>query len=96
MADISQSPDTSHHNQAFPRDPRDWAKREAATDLMTLDELLDRIPVGRSVAYDLARRDKLPVPVIHIGKRLYFSRSALEALLARQHGGGVNTENPER
>ncbi len=83
MEDTHQTLNT--HNRMAASDPRDWGKREAPTGLMTLDELLDCIPVGRSVAYDLARQDKLPIPVIRIGKRIYFSRQALADLLARQH-----------
>ncbi|MHB8084792.1 MAG: helix-turn-helix domain-containing protein [Dehalococcoidia bacterium] len=36
--------------------------------------------IGRSLAYDLARRDELPV--IRFGKRILVSRPALEKMLS--------------
>jgi predicted DNA-binding transcriptional regulator AlpA len=38
--------------------------------------------ISRPVGYELARRDRLPVPVIRIGdRRMVVSRRALEAVL---------------
>lgn len=54
-------------------------------DTMTLDELARRMGISLTVAYELARRDDLPVPVIRVGRRYLFSRHAYEALLAAQH-----------
>lgn len=37
--------------------------------------------IGRTVAYDLARKDALPVPVIRIGRRMVISKRAIDSLL---------------
>jgi predicted DNA-binding transcriptional regulator AlpA len=37
--------------------------------------------ISRPVAYELARRDELPVPVIRLGRRMVVSKRALEAVL---------------
>lgn len=41
--------------------------------------------INRSTAYDLARRDRLPVPVIRLGRRMVVSRRALRQLLDHHH-----------
>lgn len=38
--------------------------------------------VSRPVAYELARRDQLPVPVIRLGRRMVVSKRALEEVLS--------------
>ena len=48
---------------------------------MTIPEFAAVCSISRGLAYDLARRDKLPVPVIKLGKRMVLSRKAVEALL---------------
>ena len=37
--------------------------------------------ISRPTAYELARRDALPVPVIRLGNRMVVSKRALEELL---------------
>lgn len=37
--------------------------------------------ISRPVAYELARRDQLPVPVIRLGRRMVVSKRALEDVL---------------
>lgn len=54
-------------------------------DMITLEELAQRMGVGLTAAYELANQDRLPVPVIRVGRRFLFSRRAYEALLSRQH-----------
>ncbi|MFC1875174.1 helix-turn-helix domain-containing protein [Chloroflexota bacterium] len=48
---------------------------------MTITEFAAVCSISRGLAYDLARRDKLPVPVIKLGKRMVLSRKAVVALL---------------
>lgn len=48
---------------------------------ITIPEFAAATGISKNLAYDLARRDKLPVPVIHLGKRLLLSRKAVLALL---------------
>ena len=50
--------------------------------VMTIPEFARACSISRGLAYDLARRDKLPVPVIKLGKRMVLSRKAVEALLS--------------
>lgn len=50
--------------------------------VMTIPEVAGALGISRGLAYDLARRDKLPVPVIKLGKRMVVSRRAVEALLS--------------
>lgn len=49
---------------------------------MSIEEAALRLGIGRAAAYQAAREDRLPVPVIRIGRRLLVSRAAVEALLA--------------
>jgi len=37
--------------------------------------------ISRGLCYQLARRGELPIPVIHLGKRMVVSRQAIERLL---------------
>jgi excisionase family DNA binding protein len=48
---------------------------------ITIPEAAKALGISRNLAYELARRDKLPVPVIKLGKRMVLSRKAVEALL---------------
>ena len=57
---------------------------------MTIDDLV-RLGFGsRNTLYALARQDRLPVPTISVGKRLYVSRLAVRKLLERIGEGGGN------
>ncbi len=38
--------------------------------------------ISRTLAYELARLDRLPVPVIRLGRRMVLSRRALDQVLA--------------
>jgi predicted DNA-binding transcriptional regulator AlpA len=54
---------------------------------MSIPEAAKAFGISRGLAYDLARRDKLPVPVIKLGRRLVLSRRAVEALLGNSKAG---------
>ena len=56
-----------------------------APDFMSLEELASRMGISVSLAYQLARADRLPVPAIRPGRRFLFSRKAYEELLTGQH-----------
>lgn len=58
---------------------------ETERQTLKIEEAARRLGINRSTAYDLARRDKLPVPVIRLGRRMVVSRQALDAVLAAQH-----------
>lgn len=64
------------HGDAAPRSPR----QPAAT--MTIEEVARVLGLCRSFAYEKARADELPVPVIRVGRKLLVSRQAVERLLA--------------
>ena len=49
---------------------------------MTIPEIAKILGISRGLAYDLARRDALPVPVIKLGRRMVLSRKAVERLLS--------------
>lgn len=55
------------------------------SDTLTLEELAARMGISRTVAYELARADRLPVPVIRVGRRFLFSRPAYERLIGATH-----------
>lgn len=59
---------------------------------MTIPEVARVLGISRGLAYDLARRDALPVPLIKCGRRMVISRRAVEALLeaGKQLGSEVN------
>jgi len=48
---------------------------------MSIPEFARACSISRALAYDLARRNELPVPVIRLGRRMVLSRKAVEALL---------------
>ena len=48
----------------------------------TIPEFARRFGIARSTAYELAKRDALPVPVIKLGRRLVVSREVMDRLLA--------------
>jgi excisionase family DNA binding protein len=58
---------------------------------MTIEEVAAVLGLARSTAYDLAKGDRLPVPVIRAGKRIFVSRRLVERVLAgedvRAHSG---------
>lgn len=57
-------------------------------ETFTIEELAARLGINRSTAYERARRDELPVPVIRIGRRYLVSRKAYEAMMSAQHEPG--------
>ncbi len=57
---------------------------------MSIPEVARVLGISRGLAYELARRDALPVPVIKLGRRMVLSRKAVEALLKAGKQGGSN------
>ena len=49
---------------------------------MTIEEVAAVLGLARSTAYDLAKADRLPIPVIRAGKRIFVSRPLVERVLA--------------
>jgi hypothetical protein len=48
----------------------------------TIPEFALRYGIARSTAYELAKRDQLPVPVIRLGRRMVVSRALMERVLS--------------
>jgi excisionase family DNA binding protein len=59
---------------------------------MTIPEVARALGISRGLAYELAKRDELPVNVLRLGeKRMVVPRLALEELLSnRRDTGGQN------
>jgi predicted DNA-binding transcriptional regulator AlpA len=59
---------------------------------MTIPEFAAACSISRGLAYDLARRDALPIKVIKLGRRMMLSRKAVETLLeaSKKPAGGQN------
>lgn len=57
--------------------------------VMTIPEFARACSISRGLAYDLARRDALPIKVIKLGRRMVVSRAAVEALLSGNSGNGA-------
>ena len=55
---------------------------------LTVEEACDRLGIGRTLGYELARRGELP-GVIRLGRRLLVSRPALDRVL------GLDTSHSE-
>lgn len=49
---------------------------------LTVEEAAARLGISRTLAYELAAADRLPVPTFRLGRRLVVSRVALERALA--------------
>ena len=48
---------------------------------MTIPEVAKALGISRGLAYELAKREELPIPVIKLGRRIVLSRKAVEMLL---------------
>ena len=58
---------------------------DSRPDTMTIDEVAKGLGIHRMTAYELARQQALPVPVIRAGRRLFVSRKAYEAVMSERH-----------
>ena len=57
---------------------------------MTIPEVAIALGISRGLAYELAKRDELPVKVLRLGdKRMVVPRRALEDLLSAKQEGGL-------
>lgn len=55
---------------------------------MNIEAVAKVLGISRARAYQLARNDELPVPVIRVGNRMIVSIRAVEDLLDRKRGDG--------
>ena len=56
-------------------------EHKAEPRTLTIEETARLLGISRTLAYELASTDRLPVPVIRLGRRLVVSRAALERVL---------------
>jgi hypothetical protein len=56
--------------------------QETLRATMTIEEVAAIFGLARSTAYDLAKVDRLPIPIIRAGKRIFVSRALVERVLA--------------
>ncbi len=54
-------------------------------ETLTIAEMAELLGISRTVCYELAARDELPVPVLRVGRQYRFSRRALDELLHSHH-----------
>ena len=54
---------------------------------MTIEEVARALGIDRTTAYALAKEDRLPAPVMRLGRRLVVGRAALERALAGEPVG---------
>jgi predicted DNA-binding transcriptional regulator AlpA len=57
------------------------AHNDVSRETLNIETAGKMLGISRPVAYELARRDQLPVPVIRLGRRMVVSKRALEAVL---------------
>jgi predicted DNA-binding transcriptional regulator AlpA len=55
--------------------------QEISRQTVNIEAAGKMLGICRAVAYDLARRDELPVPVIRLGRRMVVSRRAIDEVL---------------
>jgi excisionase family DNA binding protein len=55
---------------------------DADRSTLTVEEAAARLGISRTLAYELARDGRLPVPVLRLGRRVVVSRMALDRVLA--------------
>jgi excisionase family DNA binding protein len=63
--------------------------------VMTIPEFCLAMKISRTFGYQLAREGKLPVPVIHIGRRLLVSRKAVDQLLESEYVNGGKSDTKQ-
>ena len=53
----------------------------AESHTLTVEEVAARLGISRTLAYELAKTNRLPAPTIRLGRRLVVSRLALDRVL---------------
>lgn len=56
-------------------------RTDSAPDMMGIEDLVKESGWGRTVTYREARANRLPLPVYRVGRRMFVSRRAYEALV---------------
>lgn len=61
-------------------------RTEPLTETVTVKAAAARLGISRTLAYELAKADRLPAPVLRLGRRLVVSRLGLERALRGEPG----------
>ena len=77
------------HLERGAEEVRDAIDRKIERRTLDIPELAQVLGIGLRQAYEAARRDQLPVPVIRIGRRMVVSAEAVEQLLAARASGAA-------
>jgi predicted DNA-binding transcriptional regulator AlpA len=56
--------------------------QDVSRETLNIETAGKMLGISRPVAYELARRNQLPVPVIRLGRRMVVSKRALEEVLS--------------
>ena len=70
----------------------DSAEPRPAPETCSVETAAARLGIGRSLAYELARQNALPVPVLRFGRKLAIPTRALDRVLGVEDAGA----DPER
>jgi excisionase family DNA binding protein len=54
---------------------------------LTISEFAKLLGIGSTTAYEMAKRDALPIPVLRVGNQYRISKAAYLALVNAQHDG---------
>jgi predicted DNA-binding transcriptional regulator AlpA len=63
--------------------------QKVSRETLNIETAGKMLGISRPVAYDLALRDRLPVPVIRLGRRMVVSKRALEEVLSARKDDDV-------
>ena len=55
-------------------------------DTLTIEEMSARLGISKTLGYELAKHDRLPVRAIRLGRRVVVSRAEVECLLSGSRG----------
>jgi excisionase family DNA binding protein len=66
----------------------------AERETLTIAEMAELLGISRTVVYELAARDQLPVPTLRVGRQYRFSRRAFEELMQSQHATTSLADQP--
>jgi len=64
-------------------------------DTLTIEQVATRLGISRALAYDLAKADRLPAPVLRLGRRLVVPRPALDRALGLVPSGSTPVPSGE-
>jgi excisionase family DNA binding protein len=76
--------DVLHDISCYGTEAHSMGTHDADRSTLTVEEAAARLGISRTLAYELARAGRLPVPVLRLGRRVVVSRMALDRVLAAE------------